>query len=151
MLPDKGIPYVELVGIAGSAGGAEEARAYVAKHRRQLACVVVDGQTGSADFAQGLREDGMRGRGLVVEAGTGDYIAACAMTMQAVRKRELAHMAQGPLDDSARMSRQRKVGRSGIGADNGADMPCAPIESAALALWGARTTKRDPRRRAVVR
>lgn len=151
VLPDKGIPYVELVGIAGSAGGADEARAYVAKHKRHLACVVVDGQTGAADFAQGLREDGMRGKGVIIEAGTGDYIAACAMTMQAVRKHELAHMAQGPLDDSAHMSRQRKVGRSGIGADNGADMPCAPIESAALALWGARITKRDPRRRAVVR
>lgn len=151
VVPEIGAPYVELVGLIDATHGDEEALAYVTGHQRQVACVVVDGQSGAADFRQRLVVAGMRAKGQVVEAGTAGYIDACAMLRTSVAKREVTHMAQVQLDDSARMSRRRKVGRSGIGAEDGPDVPCAAIESAALALWGARTTRRDPNRRAVVR
>ena len=139
--PDSGAPFVELVGLDDVAAGVDEAFAYAIEHRRDLARVVIDGQTGTADFAERLVKAGMHKR-RVCEAGTGGYIDACSMLTTAVKKHELAHIASPALDEPARTARRRKVGRSGIGADDGPDVPCAPIESAALALWGARTARK---------
>ncbi|MFR5827666.1 MAG: hypothetical protein ACLUE1_00585 [Adlercreutzia equolifaciens] len=50
------------------------------------------------------------------------------------------------LDDSATKSIKRDIGRR-LGFGDGPDSSSAPIESASLALWAARTTKRDPRRK----
>ncbi|MBQ2597533.1 MAG: hypothetical protein II581_06495, partial [Oscillospiraceae bacterium] len=47
---------------------------------------------------------------------------------------------QDPLRESAVSAVKRKIGGGwGFGGDNS-----APIEAAALALWGVKTTKRDP-------
>ena len=140
VVPDAGIPYVELIGLAATNEGTEAALAWAEKYKGQLTAVVVDGQSGAADFADRLRALRIRKRRVSV-ASTMDYIDACAMLMAAVREHTVAHIEQGPLDDSARMSRRRKVGRSGIGANDGPDVPCSPIESAALALFAARTAK----------
>ena len=51
------------------------------------------------------------------------------------------------MDDSATKSIKRDVGHDGWGFGDGPDSSSAPIESASLALWAARTTKRDPRRK----
>ena len=132
VVPDEGAPYVELVGLAETRQGTEAALAWVAKYKGLLNAVVVDGQSGAADFADRVRALRIRKRRVSV-ATTGDYIDACAMLTAAVREHTVAHIEQGPLDDSARMSRRRKVGRSGVGADDGPDVPCAPVESAASA------------------
>ena len=58
----------------------------------------------------------------------------------------LSHIASPALDDSATGSLKRDVGRDGWGFADGPNSMAAPIESASLALWAARTTKRDPRR-----
>lgn len=140
VVPDVGVPYVELVGLAATNEGTEAALAWADKYKGLLTAVVVDGQSGAADFADRLRALRIRKRRVSV-ASTMDYIDACAMLTAAVREHTVAHIEQGPLDDSARMSRRRKVGRSGIGANDGPDVPCSPIESAALALFAARTAK----------
>lgn len=144
VIPDDGAPSVELLGLAEAREGTEAVLAWVGKWRGLLTAVVVDGQAGAADLVERVRAAGVRKR-RASEAGTGGYIDACSMLMAAVGEHALAHMAQGPLDDSATMSRRRKVGRSGIGAEDGPDVPCAPIESAALALYGARTARRIDR------
>lgn len=72
--------------------------------------------------------------------------AAASMLKDEVDSGTLSHIESPALDDSARKSLKRDIGRDGWGFADGPDSIAAPIESASLALWAARTTKRDPRR-----
>ena len=72
--------------------------------------------------------------------------AASSMIADEVNAGTLSHIASPALDDSATGSLKRDVGRDGWGFADGPNSMAAPIESASLALWAARTTKRDPRR-----
>jgi hypothetical protein len=140
VVPQVGAPYVELIDVRPAYGGTDEALAWIGERSRKLAAVVVDGQSGAADFVQRVRKLGISKR-RVAEAGTAGYIEACSMILQAVGRHDLAHIAQAALDESMTMARRRKVGRSGIGLADGQDMPCVAAESAALALRGARTAR----------
>lgn len=73
--------------------------------------------------------------------------AAATMLADEVNARTTSHIESPALDDSATKSIKRDVGRDGWGFGDGPDSSSAPIESASLALWAARTTKRDPRRK----
>lgn len=141
VVPDEGVPFVELIGIGPTYGGIDEALAYIGEHRRHFSCVIVDGQSGSSDFVQRVRESGVPRR-RAYEAGTTGYIEACSMLLAAVGRHEIAHIEQDALDESVRMARRRKVGRSGIGFADGPDVPCVAAESVALALRGARTARK---------
>lgn len=144
--PVGGVPYVELIGMEPAYGGIDMALAFIAEHKGNVSAVIVDGQTGASDFVERVHGLGVSKK-RVSEAGTTNYIEACSTLHTAVGKHELAHCGQELLTDSMTMARRRKVGRSGVGFADGPDMPCAAAESAALALWAARTTKRDPRRK----
>jgi len=138
VVPGSGLPYVELIDVLPAYGGIDAALDYVAEHKRHLACVIADGQSGASDFILRVRKLGVPRR-RAYEAGTSGYIEACAMLLTAVGRHELAHMGQGPLTDSVTLARRRKVGRSGVGFADGPDVPCVAAESAALALRGAMT------------
>ena len=71
----------------------------------------------------------------------GDVIAAASLIQTEVNEKTLTWYAeQTMLRDSAIGSEKRPIsGGWGFGGDDP-----APIEAAALALWGARTSKRDP-------
>ena len=78
-------------------------------------------------------------------------IAACSGIANAVRERAVTHYGQPALDASATRTRRRRIGSSGgWGFQSTDEADATLIEAAALAYWAAMTTKRDPRRRAVV-
>lgn len=139
--PKAGPAYVELVDVLSTYGGIDVALAWIERNRASLSDIVIDGQAGAADFEQKVRGLGVPKRRVRV-ATTGNYIEACSMAMLAVRNHDLTHIGQDPLDESVRMARRRKVGRSGIGLADGPDAPCMAAESMALALLGARTSRR---------
>jgi len=69
----------------------------------------------------------------------------------AVRERAVTHYGQPALDASATRTRKRRIGNSGgWGFQSTDEADATLIEAAALARWAAVTTKRDPRRKAVV-
>ena len=73
--------------------------------------------------------------------------AAASMLRDEVNSGTTGHIASPALDESASRSVERKIGSSGgWGFGDGPDGISAPIESASLALYAARTTKRDPSR-----
>lgn len=141
VLPAGGTPYVELLAVMPAYRGVGQLLAYAEEHRRSFAAVIVDGQSGASDLVDKLHKLRGMGKRRAYEAGTAGYIEACSMLRSAIGRHELAHIASEALDLSMTEARRRKVGRSGVGLDDGPDMPCVAAESAALALRGARTAR----------
>lgn len=108
----------------------------------ECACVVVDGKAAADELSTRLRERGFPKKA-IVQAGTQGAIAAAAMLVNAVAEGTVTHPADPALAESACGSVRRKIGNAG-GFGFGGESP-EIVESCALALYGARTTKRDPR------
>ena len=142
-----GPSYVELVDMASTSRGTAWLSRWLVARRDRCACVVIDGRSGAGALAQRLREGGMRRPGMVVECNPSGVQAAASMLLDEVKAKTLSHIASPALDESATRSVRRDVGRDGFGFGDGPNSTSIPIESASLALWGARTSKRDPRRR----
>lgn len=149
-VPAEGVPYVELLEVGGASRGLDGLARRILDLEGECALLAIDGRSGASALAQRLLDLGFPRRA-VHECGTADVVAATAMLAEAVRSRELAHMDSPALDESARRSVRREVGRNGAaGFGDGPESTSTPVESAALALWAARTTRRDPSRRQVV-
>ena len=103
-------------------------------------CVVIDGRNG-VDVLIDKISDTWKMKGSVIKPNSKDVIAAVGMLTDAINERTLTWFAkQETLNESALTSVKRPIGGGwGFGG------PCAaPIEACALALYGARTSKRNP-------
>jgi hypothetical protein len=80
-------------------------------------------------------------KGSVIRPRATDMIAAVSLLMDSLNENTITwYRKQDALRDSAITSIKRPIsGGWGFGGDN-----CTPIEACALALWGAKTSKRDP-------
>ncbi len=139
---------VALVGLVGTASLAD-GTAWLAEYLDskggpdEVAAVAVDGLRGKDALLNRLRAAWPRQA--LMDPGTRGVVAACSMLAEAVGSGALLHLSgegQGPLDLSAKTSVERPVGRDGGWAFGGDSPTC--IEAAALALWAAKTTRRDP-------
>ena len=83
-------------------------------------------------------------KGSVIRPGAKEVIAAVSMVMDSLNEKTLTwYTEQTELRDSATTAVKRPIGGGwGFGGED-----CAPIEACALALWGAKTSKRDPNRK----
>lgn len=117
--------------------------------RRVESCasVAIDGKVGADDLARRLIAGGMSRKAVIV-ASTEFVINAAAMLVNSVADGLVTHYPDELLDESATKSVKRRIGTLG-GFGFGGEHP-EPIESAALALYTVRTTKRDPSRKAVL-
>ena len=112
--------------------------------------IVVDGQSNAQALVDRLLERGVQQQ-CIIRPRTADVIAACSGMANAVRERQVTHYGQPALDASATRTRKRRIGSSGgWGFQSTDEADATLIEAAALARWAAVTTKRDPRRKAVV-
>lgn len=103
-------------------------------------CVVIDGRNGVDVLIERIH-DTWRFKDSVRRPSAKDMIAAVSMLTTEISEQTVTWYAeQDALNDSALSSVKRPIsGGWGFGGD---DSP--PIEAAALALWGCRTSKRDP-------
>lgn len=109
----------------------------------RASCVVVDGRNG-VDFLIEKIVNVWRLKGSIVRASARDVVAAASQLTQEINEQTVTwYRPQTALDESATTSIKRPIG-GGWGFGGEASIP---IEAAALALWGCRTTKRDPNRR----
>lgn len=109
----------------------------------KAACVVIDGRNGVDLLVEKIQEK-WKFKGSIVRPTAKDVVAAVSTLVDAVNEQSLTwYEPQMDLNDSAITSTKRNIGGGwGFGGENS-----APIEACALALWGARTTKRDPSRK----
>ena len=141
--PSEGPDHVECVFSCGTARGTAWLADWLAERSGVGSCVAVDGQSAADALCDRLR--GRVPRLFVRRVGTSDAIAAPPIMLDAIRTRQVTHIAQPALDASALGATRRAIGSKG-GWGWGGDGAC-PIEAASLALWAARTSKRDPGRK----
>ena len=106
----------------------------------KASCVVIDGRNG-VDVLIDKIAPVWRMRGSVIKPGAKEVIAAVSLVMDSLNEKTLTwYSEQDDLRDSAISSTKRPIGGGwGFGGDDS-----APIEACALALWGAKNSKRDP-------
>lgn len=140
-----GSTHVELLERKPMAFGTSWLASWLADRTATGCCVVVDGKSGSPVLIERL--DGRVPRGYVVTPSVNEVTSAASMLCDAVGERLLTwYRPQEQLRESATTATRRMIGRSGGWGFGGADP--LPIDACALALWGLRTSKRDPRRKA---
>ena len=145
-----GPSYVELIEVAGTSRGTDGLADWLLARAGETAALAIDGKSGTAPLVKRLVDRGYPRRALV-ECNTADAQASVSMLLDEVNAGTVSHIASPALDESAARSIKRKIGSNGgFGFGDGPDSISCPVESAALALWAARTTRRDPRRRQVV-
>jgi hypothetical protein len=103
---------------------------------------VIDGRNG-VDVLVDKITNTWRYKGSVIRPSTKDVIAAVSMVMNGLSEKTITwYSKQVVLKESAITSVKRPIGGGwGFGGENS-----TPIEACALALWGAKTSKRDPNR-----
>ena len=106
-------------------------------------CVVIDGKNG-VDVLIDKISPVWKMKGSVIRPRVTDVIGAVSMLTDAVNERTLTWFSgQELLKESALTSTKRPIsGGWGFGGDNS-----LPIEACALALYGVKTSKRDPSKR----
>ena len=142
--------FVELVEVAGTSRGTDGLADWLFARAKETAALAIDGRAGTAPLVKRLIDRGYPKRGLI-ECRAADAQASVAMLIDEVNAGTVTHIESPALDDSATKSIRRKIGSNGgFGFGDGPDSISCPVESAALALWAARTTRRDPHRKQVV-
>jgi membrane-associated protease RseP (regulator of RpoE activity) len=140
-------PYVELLAFREITGGTRWLVGGIMANAKAASVVLIDGKGGSGSLEQALYEAGMPRNAVSVAALT-DVQTAESAFLRDVSEHEVTHIKQRWLDDSAAKSVRRNIGNNGaFGFGDGEGSSSAPIESASLALHGARTSRRNPQRK----
>ena len=107
---------------------------------KKASCVVIDGRNG-VDVLVDKIKDTWKYKNSVIRPNTKDVIGAVSMLMNDLSEKTITwYSKQVVLRDSALTSTKRSIGGGwGFGGDDS-----TPIEACSLALWGVKTTKRDP-------
>lgn len=139
--------HIETICVRSTLRGVGWISRWIIERRHKLAQVTIDGKA-KADVLEKSLSDAKCPKKQIVVAKAADITTACSMLEEAVSSRVITHFAQPGLDESVTTSTKRAVGKNGGWAFDGE--LALPVESAALAYWGARTTKRNPNRKARV-
>ena len=146
VIPPQGKARISLIERKPTAMGTRWLAEWLNQRYTQAACVVINGRNG-VDLLVERIADTWRAKGSVIRPSAGDVVASASMLMDALGEQSVTwYGPQEPLRDSAVTATRRPIGGGwGFGGDD----PC-PISACALALWGAKTSKRDPTRRMMI-
>lgn len=143
VIPEAGPARISLIERRPTALGTRWLAEWLNDRYHTGCCVVIDGRNGTDLLVDRIAET-WRAKNSVIRPRAGDVVAAASMLLDALHEQSVTwYDQQEPLRDSAVSSVKRPIsGGWGFGGDD----PC-PIAACALALWGAKTSKRDPQRR----
>lgn len=146
VLADDGSVYVELIERKSTGQGTRWLAEWLNQRYDSACCVVIDGRNG-CDVLIDRITDVWRMKGSIVRPSVRDVIASVSMLTDAVNEKALKwNRQQDALKESATTSTKRSIaGGWGFGGENS-----CPIESCALALWGVKTSKRNPGRKMLI-
>lgn len=141
--PKNGPARISLIEFRTTERGIQWLADWLNQRYKKAACVVIDGRNG-VDFLIDKIKDTWKIKGSIIKPSGKDVIAAASQLVQEVNEQSLTwYQYQDALNESATTSVKRPIsGGWGFGGENS-----IPIEAAALALWGCRTSKRDPGRK----
>lgn len=142
VIPQEGKPRISLIAQKPTVMGIQWLADWLNERSDKASCVVIDGRNGVDVLIDKISEKWIY-KDSVIRATTKNVIASVGMLTDAVNEEELTwYKKQNLLNESALNSIKRPIGGGwGFGGDNAVSIP---IEAAALAFWGVKTTKRDP-------
>ena len=143
VIPAEGPARISLIERKSTSAGTRWLAEWLCDRYHRASCVVIDGKNG-ADVLVDRIADTWKIKGSVVRPSGRDVVAAAGTLTDALAEKSVSWYAgQEILRESAGTATRRPIaGGWGFGGENS-----TPIEAAALALWGAKTSKRDPTRR----
>ena len=143
VIPPDGPARISLIEQRPTGHGTRWLAEWLNERYGKASCVVIDGRNG-ADVLVEKIHDTWKFKNSVIRPTAKDMVAAVSTLCDALTERAVTwYEPQIQLRDSAITSTKRPIGGGwGFGGDN-----AGPVEACALALWGARTSKRDPTRR----
>ena len=112
----------------------------------KASCVVIDGKNG-VDVLIDRISDVWKTKGSIIKPGAKEVIASVGMLMEALNEQTVTwYEKQELLKESALTSVKRPIaGGWGFGGDNS-----IAIEACALALYGVKTSRRDPSKKMLI-
>ena len=140
VIPKVGNARISLIERRPTGMGTQWLADWINERYKVASCVVIDGKNG-VDVLIDKIAPTWRMKGSVIRASVRDVIASVSTLTDALNEKKVTwYSGQEMLRDSAVTSVKRPIaGGWGFGGDNS-----IPIEAAALALWGAKNSKRDP-------
>jgi hypothetical protein len=145
-IPADGPARISLIDRRNTGTGTRWLADWLNERYHKASCVVIDGRNGADVLADRLA-DTWKVKGSVVRPGARDVVASVSLLLDSLGEKSVTwYELQPALRESAVTATKRPIGGGwGFGGDD----PC-PVEAAALALWGAKTSKRDPTRRMLI-
>jgi len=147
IIPKVGKPFVELLAFKEVTGGIKWVADGIMANIKRTSVVLIDGKSGKGALVERLNELNVP-KGAFKVASVAEVQDAESMFLNELAEGNVTHIAQEPLDDSALKSVRRDIGKNGaFGFGDGENSSSAPIESACFALYGAKTSRRNPNRK----
>lgn len=146
--PKDGPVHVQAIRTAPMGDGTQWLVDYLVERKDRIAQIVIDGKSGTGYLVEALRANGI-GKQVIIIPALDQVITAHSMFIQGITEGGLSHAGQDALNSQIEDTTRRKIGANGgFGwesiSDNGS---VGFVDATTLALWGARTTKRNPGRR----
>lgn len=135
----------ELVEVGDAQSNLRALADQLARRKSTVSCVVMDGLPGTTIVNDAM---GNVPKGYAVCATTADVANACGMLMDELDDGSASHVScegQAVLDAASKTVEKRKIGNSGGWGFDGPGY--VVMEACALALWAARNSKRNPKRK----
>lgn len=140
-----GIIHVEVIEHRSMREGVGWLVEFLAPRTKKAATVVIDGLHWSGSLVQELRENGVRNKAAITVPKADEVVTAASGLVDAISRKTVTHYDQPALNASAENAEKRTIGTKGGWGFGGEG--CILIESAALAMWGVKTSKRNPKRK----
>lgn len=143
VIPREGPARISLIARRPTGTGIQWLADWLIDRYAKASCVVIDGRNGADVLVEKIAET-WRAKDCIVRPSGKNILAAVSTLTNCLNEKSLSwYFGQEDLRNSAVTSIRRPIsGGWGFGGDNS-----APIEAASLALWGAKTSKRDPNRK----
>ena len=140
VIPASGPARISIIDRQPTGRGTQWLADWLIKRKNRAACVVIDGRNGADVLVDKIAGE-WKIKGSVIRPNGRNIVAAAGTLCDMISERSVTWFAgQEELRESAVNATKRPIsGGWGFGGENS-----APIEAAALALWGAKTAKRDP-------
>ena len=143
VIPKEGPARISLIEMKPTGYGLDWLAAWLNERYKYASCVVIDGRNGVDVLVEKI-SGVWRLKGTVIRPTAREMIAAVSTLVNGVNEQALTwYSKQEIMNESAVSSVRRPIGGGwGFGGEKS-----IPIEAAALALWGAKTSRRDPTRK----
>lgn len=144
VIPDHGKARISLIERKPTGYGTQWLADWLNERYMKASCVVIDGRNGVDVLVEKItnKDTGeWKFKGSVIKPSAKDMIAAVGLLMDCLSEESVTwYKEQEMLRNSAITSTKRPIsGGWGFGGDDS-----TPIEACALALWGCKTSKRNP-------